>query len=145
MEHLAIMDKNTIKMILNGEKTIETRFSKNKISPYQKVKIGDKVYLKESGKNIIAFFEIEKAIFFKDLNSGKIKEIKNNYNNLIKASDDYWNKKLNSNYGTLIFIKNVKKLDKPLKISKKDRRGFVSYNKLKKDGKYKSEKQNNYN
>lgn len=129
MKHLAIMDKQTINMIMSGEKIIETRFSKNKISPYQKLSIGEKVYLKESGRETIAVFEIDKFIYFKDLNSDKIKLIKSKYNNLVKAPDIYWELKENSNYGTLIYIKKPHKLDKPIKINKKGRQGFVSYEK----------------
>ncbi len=127
MKHLAIMDKHTIDMILNGEKTIESRFSKYKISPFNKVKVNDKIYLKESGKKIVASFEVAGVIYFDNLNPKKIIKIKRDYNNLIKAPDIYWNKKLKSNYGTLIYIKNAKKI-KPIIINKKGRQGFVSFN-----------------
>lgn len=129
MEHLAIMDKNTINMILKGKKIVESRFSKNKISPFNKVKVGETVYLKESGKDITASFEIEKVIFFDDLNSSKIISLKEKYNNLIKAPIVYWNYKLDSKYGTLMYIKSVKEL-KPIKIRKKGRQGFISFDNL---------------
>lgn len=130
MEHLAIMDKQTINMILNGEKTIETRFSKNKISPYNKVKTGEIVYLKESGKDIMASFEIDKVDFYNSLTNDKIKKMKNEFNCFIKAPDEYWYIKSDSNYGTLIYIKNPHKLVKSMKINKKGRQGFVSYEKI---------------
>lgn len=76
-------------MILNGEKVIETRFSKNKIPPFNKVNIGEIVYLKESGKDIITLFEIEKVIFFDNLTMEKVEGIKREYNDLIKAPDSY--------------------------------------------------------
>ncbi len=129
MVHIAIMDKNTIDMILNGEKTIESRFSKNKISPFNKVAVGETVYLKESGKDIIASFDIEKVVFYDNLTSDKVELISSKYNNQINAQDSYWSHKLNSNYGTLMWINNVKKI-KPIKISKKGRQGFVSYDEL---------------
>jgi len=130
MKHLAIMDKHTINMILNSEKTIETRFSKNKISPYHKVKVGEIVYLKESGKDITASFEIAKVIFYENLTGDKVKEIKQEYNHLIKAPNLYWDIKSASKYGTLMFIKNVIKLNNQIKINKKGRQGFVSYDKI---------------
>jgi ASC-1-like (ASCH) protein len=129
MVHLAIMDKNTIDMILKGEKTIESRFSKNKISPFNKVTAGETVYLKESGKDILTSFDVEKIVFYDNLTSEKVGLIKDKYDDQINAPDSYWNHKLNSNYGTLMWIKNVKRI-KPIKISKKGRQGFVSYDEL---------------
>ena len=38
-----------IPKILNGEKTIESRWYKNKVAPLGKVKIGDILYFKDSG------------------------------------------------------------------------------------------------
>lgn len=130
MVHLAIMDKKTIEMILKGEKIIESRFSKNKITPFNKVNVGETVYLKESGKDIVTSFEIDKIIFYDNLTTKKVARIKEKYNSLIKAPDSYWNCKLNSKYGTLMYVKNAKTI-KPIKISKKGRQGFVSYNELK--------------
>ena len=132
MEHLAIMDNKTINMILNKEKLIETRFSKNKITPYNKVKPGDLIYLKASGKDITAYFEVDRVVYYENLDASKIDKLKEYFNNLIKAPDSYWQMKLSSNYGTLIYIKNSNNLDKPIKINKKNRQGFVSYSSIEK-------------
>jgi hypothetical protein len=129
MVHLAIMDKNTIDMILKGEKTIESRFSKNKIPPFNKATAGETVYLKESGKDILTSFDIERVAYYDNLTSEKVGLIRDKYDDQINAPDSYWDRKLNSNYGTLMWIKNVKRI-KPIKISKKGRQGFVSYDEL---------------
>jgi ASC-1-like (ASCH) protein len=52
MEHLMIVKKKYFNLIISGKKTIETRWSKNKITPYEKVKIGETILIKESGKPI---------------------------------------------------------------------------------------------
>ena len=46
MKHLAILRQPFFDMVLNGEKTIESRWSMNKIAPYKKVNIGDEILLK---------------------------------------------------------------------------------------------------
>lgn len=130
MVHLAIMDKNTIDMILKGEKTIESRFSKKKIPPFNKATAGETVYLKESGKDILTSFDIERVAYYDNLTSEKVGLIRDKYDDQINAPDSYWDRKLNSNYGTLMWIKNVKRI-RPIKISKKGRQGFVSYDELK--------------
>ena len=51
MHHIAIMKKewNLLSKILEGKKTIESRWYKNKKAPYQKIKSGDILYFKDSG------------------------------------------------------------------------------------------------
>lgn len=48
MRHLAILRQPFFVLVLNGEKTIENRWSMNKIDPYKKVNIGDELLLKRS-------------------------------------------------------------------------------------------------
>ncbi|PIY17037.1 hypothetical protein CO112_02170 [Candidatus Dojkabacteria bacterium CG_4_9_14_3_um_filter_150_Dojkabacteria_WS6_41_13] len=43
-----------IEKILRGEKTIESRWYKNKISPWDKIQKGDIVYFKDAGKLVTA-------------------------------------------------------------------------------------------
>ena len=62
MFHIAILRKKYFNLILSGKKTIESRFSYNKIAPYKQVEVGETIYLKESvlfSKNyIIVIFYI---------------------------------------------------------------------------------------
>ncbi|MBI1972386.1 ASCH domain-containing protein, partial [Candidatus Woesearchaeota archaeon] len=44
MDHLAILKKKWLEKILSGEKTIESRWYKQKITPYQKIAKGDTAY-----------------------------------------------------------------------------------------------------
>ena len=124
MNHLAVMDDiKYINKIVDKEKVIESRFSKNKISPYEKIEPNDTVYLKVSGSNkILAKFEVEKVVFLKDFN---LEIVKNKYNKLICAPDSYFLSKKDSKYATLIYIKNPC-LIKPINIIKKNRLAFVS-------------------
>jgi len=125
MEHLAIMSKGYIEKILSGEKSIESRFSVNRISPFGKIKAGEKVYLKETGKPVSASFEVEKVLFFSDLNEEKIKEIKVKYGQGICAEEDFWNNKRNARYATLIFVKDPR-VEESFKVNKADRSAFKS-------------------
>ncbi len=124
MDYIAVMDYMTIDMILSGKKYIESRFSKNQIIPYNTVKDGDVVYLKEPGKDISACFTVKKVLFFDHLNPDRVKEIRDKYDNLIKGPDRYWQIKQSSKYGTLMYIENPRVIG-PIKISKKNRQGFV--------------------
>ena len=61
--------------ILSGEKTIESRWYKKKIAPYNKIKESDKVYFKESGQKFVTTSGITKKVLFIDnLDESKIME-----------------------------------------------------------------------
>ncbi len=126
MKHLAIFKGDGGDKILSGQKTIESRFSKVKLPPFGVVFAGDLVYIKPSGKDITGQFKVKKVIFYDGLLQNDILDIKNNYGEQIAADDNYWNKSLNSRYGTLIFISQpFKFITSPVKIPKKDLRGWV--------------------
>ena|SRR3989338_6631479 len=54
MQHLAILDKKrkSLAKIIAGEKTIESRWYKSKVTPWDKIKKGETVYFKESGEPV---------------------------------------------------------------------------------------------
>jgi len=54
MQHIAIMKKEwrLIEKILSGEKILETRWYKNKYAPWDKIKNGEMIYFKDSGKGV---------------------------------------------------------------------------------------------
>ncbi len=137
MEHIAIMDDVTINKILTGHKTIESRFSKNKITPFNNIKKGDVVFLKKGGGDILAYFVVNDVNFFEGLDKDKVESIKEEYNEYINAPLDFWTSKMDSKYATLIFIKNPQKIE-PISIVKKNRQAFVTCSSIKKSFKFKN-------
>ena len=126
MKHLAIFKGDGAEKILSGEKTIESRFSKAKLSPFGVISAGDLVYIKPSGKDIIGQFSVKKVIFYDGLEAEDLEEIKKTYNGPIGQANDYWISKKTSRYGTLIFIGNSSRfITSPIKLTKKDLRGWV--------------------
>ena len=51
MEHIAIMKKewNLTPKIIDGKKTVEARWYKSKVAPWNKIKSGETIYFKDSG------------------------------------------------------------------------------------------------
>ena len=66
MDHVAIMNKKMglIDKVLDGRKTIESRWYKNRTAPWGKIKKGDTIYFKDSGGPIRARAEVKKVKFF---------------------------------------------------------------------------------
>ena len=63
MDHVAIMKKEwrLIPKILSGVKTVESRWYKNKVCPWNKVFAGDTLYFKNSGEKVSVRAHITKA------------------------------------------------------------------------------------
>lgn len=64
MQHIAILKQPFFDMVLSGEKTIESRWSMVKVAPYKKVSVGDKILLKETGKDVTAIANVKKVQFY---------------------------------------------------------------------------------
>lgn len=127
MDHLAIMNSSwkLIPKMVSGEKTIESRWSVNKISPWKKVKSGEKVYFKDSGKKVSLVAVVSKVLYFDNLNEDLKLKILKKYGERISIDSVSkmmsWLK--NKKYASLIFLKNPKVIKKPFDI---DKRGFGS-------------------
>ena len=102
--HIAIVDKPTIKKIATGIKSIESRFSKNRIKPFNCVCENDLVLLKNSGGAIHGYFFVEKAQFFENF---ILEDIKSKYNEKIAADDTFWNRKQQAKYASLLYCKKA--------------------------------------
>lgn len=109
--------------MLDGKKTIESRISKNKIAPYDRITKDDVVVVKKSGGGVVAFFTI-KEVKFIDLRDNNISEIRNKYNNELCVSDEFWMQKKDASYATLMFIDKLIKLEE-FKINKKGMQTWI--------------------
>lgn len=126
--HLAIVSQPFYSYMISGEKTIESRFSINKCSPYKKVKSKDIMFIKESGKPITAYLTIEKVKFFSKEDNLDLNNLKQKYAKEICAFDDsFWNDRIGKNYVSLMWITNPISIT-PFSIEKKDKRGWIDYN-----------------
>ena len=124
MDHVAILSKSRklLPKILNGTKTIESRWYVNKIAPWDRIKTGDTVYFKNSGENVTAKAGVSKVLQYANLTEPKIQEILKEYGVRIGIDPSEFNnrakaKSQNKNYAILIFLRDVKSI-KPLKINK---------------------------
>ena len=123
--HLAIFTEPFLSLLFEGKKTMESRFSINKIRPYQNVSEGDIIFIKKSGGPVCGYFVAGKVFYF--LNSKKnIDEIKVKYSNQICTGyvNRFWEERKNSKYITLIEITDLIQLN-PINIEKKDRTAWV--------------------
>ena len=121
--HLGIFTEPVLSYMMDGKKTIESRFSKNKIAPYNKIDKTDIIFIKKSGGSIIGYLTIKDIMFF-DLNTISISSIKEQYEEYLCVDDSFWEQKKDSHYATLIIIDKVTKI-KPFKINKKGMQTWI--------------------
>jgi ASC-1-like (ASCH) protein len=122
MDHVAIMRKSwgLLPKILSGEKTIESRWYKNKSSPWGKINPGDTVYFKNSGEKVTVKAKVKGVRQFGNLNSNKVREVLNIYgkDDGIDDIDKYYEMFKDKKYCLLIYLERPEKI-KPFDINKK--------------------------
>ena len=119
MDHIAILAKQRklLDKIISGEKTIESRWYKFKKTPYGIAKAGDTIYFKDSGEPVTVKAVIDRVLFF-NLNHSDVAEVIQNYGKQICLQETNPEKYKQYKYCSLIFLKNVKKIE-PFQINKK--------------------------
>ena len=123
-KHIAILKQPFFDMVLSGEKTIESRWSMHKVAPYNKVSVGDKILLKETGKDVTAT-AIAKKVQYYELTPQLVEEINQKYGKEIGTSKfKDWQATLQKKYCTLIWLGDVKKVD-PIKVKRSNGAGWL--------------------
>lgn len=124
MKHLVILKQPYFDMLLSGEKTVESRWSMHKIAPYNKVSVGDVLYLKETGKNVKYKCLVSDVKFF-ELDKEKVDFIKEKYNKYIRIKD--FSECYKKNYCTLIWVSNIETI-KEMKVKRSNGAGWIIMN-----------------
>ncbi len=116
------MNEPYLQYLLEGKKTVESRFSLHRIAPYKKVGIGDVVFLKSG--SIIGYFIVD-WVKYVDLTRRPIITIKRQYNDAICGNDEFWKEKSAKKYVSLLGVSGVQSVT-PFRIDKHDRRAWIS-------------------
>lgn len=124
MQHIAILRQPFFNMVLNGEKTIESRWSMHKVAPYGKVSVGDEILLKETGKDVTAIAKVKDVKYY-ELTPKVVEEIRIKYGKQI-GTDKFedWKDTLQKKYCTLIWLKDVKQIS-PIKVQRSNGAGWI--------------------
>jgi len=122
--HLAVLSQPYLDLVLTGDKKIESRFSRNRCVPFDEIRKGDIILLKEVSGPVCGI-ALASRIWFFDLENEPIEAIRQQYGGAILAEDEFWLQKEGSSFATLIELKNPTSIE-PLAFDKRDRRGWVS-------------------
>ncbi len=122
--HLAILKKPYLEAIIEGQKRVESRFTKTRRPHFGQIYPGDEIFLKLSSGPVCATATAASVKYFENLTSKQILQLKQRYNHLICGSDNYWQSRASCKFGFLVWLEGVRAIE-PLYISKKDWRAWV--------------------
>ena len=122
--HLVILKKPYLEAILDGRKRVESRFSKTRRYAIGRVLTGDILFLKQSSGPVCGMATVEAVKNFENLTLGQITKIKEQYNDYVQGTEEYWRSKADCKFGFLIWLKDVRVIE-PVRIHKKDWRAWV--------------------
>lgn len=122
--HLAVFIEPYLQFVLDGKKTIESRFSTRRFAPYNQVEKGDVILLKRSSGPILGICQVAYPWFYQ-LDPDSWTSIQKDFAEALCAQDpEFWKQRESASYATLIRIQRVKSIA-PIKYAKRDRRGWV--------------------
>jgi hypothetical protein len=124
--HLAVCIEPYLSFMLDGKKTVESRFSSVRCSPFHKVSKGDVILLKKAGGPVVGLCRVEAAWFY-ELDPDTLNDIRRDFSQAIcPAGPDFWRSRERASFATLLSISDVERIA-PFSVEKRDRRGWVTF------------------
>ena len=123
--HLAVLLEPYLRFILDGSKTVESRFSKNRIAPFKSVEQGDVVLLKKASAKAVSGLCVVRKVWYYQLDVDTWDQIRGGFTRALRAEDPlFWEQRKSAQFATLMRISEVQALP-PIEVIKHDRRGWV--------------------
>jgi ASC-1-like (ASCH) protein len=123
--HLAILAEPYLSLILDKQKTVESRFSVDRRSPYNRVKKGEIILLKKTGGPIVGIGQVADVHTYEEIDAGKLQTIREKFGQQLGIDDPtFWENQQKASFATLIGLTHVRPIEK-IAIVKRDRRAWV--------------------
>lgn len=123
MDHIAIMQKSwgMIDKLATGQKSIESRWYKRKLAPWEKISPGEIIYFKNAGEPVTLQAEVKKLLYFSDLTPQQVLSILEQYGGDIGIEPaqipTFYERYKHKRYAVLILLKNARRVP-PFEINK---------------------------
>lgn len=122
--HLAVLLEPFLGLLMDGTKTIESRFSRVRCAPYGCLNEGDVVAVKKAGGPVVGAF-IAGPVTSCRLTGHRLDELRELYSAQICATgQEFWAERADCTYATLVEVTHIRSLP-AVAFPKKDRRGWV--------------------
>lgn len=122
--HLGVFVEPFLSFVLDGSKTVESRFSTTRQPPYGRVSSGDLLVLKRASGPVVGVAEIEQVWYY-ELDGSAWATIRERFGANLRIEDDtFWERKSQACFATLIKLGRVEAIP-PIFCKKRDRRAWV--------------------
>jgi hypothetical protein len=121
--HLAVIVEPYLSMLMNGQKTIESRFCRRKWVPYGMVQTGDTLILKRSSGPVVGLCKVAEVFYF-DLSDISLNAVREQFGKAIAAPQAFWNYQREAQFVSLFRVSQVTALPE-IYCRKGDRRAWV--------------------
>lgn len=109
MEHIAIMAGDA-QTVARGYKTVELRFAKGRVVPYERILSGDLIYFRDLGGPFVARAAAGRTEFYSDIEPDDIEGFRRLYGTEINAGEQFWQEAQDKRFATLIFLRDIEPL-----------------------------------
>ncbi len=108
------------------KKTVESRFSADRRTPYEKVMVGDVILLKKVGGPICGIARANNVWCYQ-ITPHRFSSIRLNFGERLQIEDpELWARYKKAAYATLIQLDNVRQIS-PLLFAKRDQRAWITF------------------
>lgn len=122
--HLAVFHEPFLTLLLDGKKTIESRFSVNRIAPYHRIARDDVILLKRNAGPVVGVALAGDPGFY-EMDAAAWGDIRARFAAAICApGEQFWAERAQARYATLIPIRAATAFP-AVPVAKRDRRGWV--------------------
>lgn len=106
-QHVAILKREYVEMVLAGKKTIESRLTRNRGPAFETVCEGDVIHIKQLSGAFRARAIVSGVLHRMLASPNEVERIRREFGNRIGGTDDYWLGKLAARYCTLVWLADV--------------------------------------
>ncbi|NRA57268.1 MAG: hypothetical protein HRU13_04015 [Phycisphaerales bacterium] len=103
-EHVALVHPWVVDALLAGKKTIESRFSRDRRPPFDRVAKGDVVHFRVTGGGYAARAVVAKVECHDSLTPEKVLQIESDLRSSIGGEDEYWQAARSARCATLVHL-----------------------------------------
>jgi hypothetical protein len=121
--HLAVLIEPYLAFVLDGSKTVESRFSRNACAPFGRVNAGDVVLLKRAAGPVVGACTVT-GVWDYRITPTTWTEILDRFGEALCPQDGFWDERRHAMFATLMRVEDPRPLP-PVDLPKRDRRGWV--------------------
>lgn len=122
--HLAVFVEPYLEYVLEGRKSVESRFSVDRRPPYHRVSAGDVLLLKRAAGPVVGISQVS-HVWYYQLDPASFGELRSKFAAALCVQDPaFWAERSDASFATLMRLENVRRIE-PIHVNKRDRRGWV--------------------